>query len=78
MHIVKYRDSLPSAVQKRLNRSRCSLKCWVEWIQETYYMEMQITHRKGTFGASGRLKSTVKHRIMGAGLGKRMSKAKNS
>jgi len=36
-----------------------------------------MTHRKGTFGASGRLKSTVKHRIMGAGLGKRMSEAKN-
>jgi len=29
MHPVKYRDSLPWAVQKQLNWSTCSLGCWV-------------------------------------------------
>jgi len=27
--IVKYRDTLLSSVQKRLNRSRCRLGCWL-------------------------------------------------
>ena len=27
--IVKYRDTLWSSVQKRLNRSRCRLACWL-------------------------------------------------
>jgi len=30
--IVKYS---PWAMRKRLNRSRCSLECWVEWVQRT-------------------------------------------
>jgi len=34
-HIAKYRDSLPWAVQRRLNRSRCSLEFWVRWVQGT-------------------------------------------
>jgi len=25
-------DSLPWAVRKRRNRSRCSLECWVWWV----------------------------------------------
>jgi len=29
--IVKYRDSLKSFVQKRLNRSRCRLSCGLGW-----------------------------------------------
>jgi len=32
---VKYRDSLRSSVQKRLNRSRCHLGCGLEWAQES-------------------------------------------
>jgi len=27
-------DSLPSAMQKRLYWSRCSLGCWVTWVQK--------------------------------------------
>jgi len=42
--------------------------------ENTYYTEMQRPHRKGHFGASGRLKSIVKQRILG--LGKRVSCAK--
>jgi len=33
--IVKYRNSLPWAVWKWTNRSRCSLECWVGCIQGT-------------------------------------------
>jgi len=36
MYILKYRDSLRWAVQKWLNRLRCSLECWVEWVQGTW------------------------------------------
>ena len=32
--IVKYRDTLTLAVQKRLNRSRCHLGYWVGWTKE--------------------------------------------
>jgi len=31
--IVQYRDTLRSCVQKRLNRSRCSLHCGLGWAQ---------------------------------------------
>jgi len=32
--IVKYRDTLQSYVQKRLNRSRCRLGCGLRWAQD--------------------------------------------
>jgi len=35
MRVVKYNDSLPWAVRKRLNRSRCGLECWGGWVQGT-------------------------------------------
>jgi len=31
--IVKYRDTLRSSVQKRLNRSGCHLGCGLRWAQ---------------------------------------------
>jgi len=31
--IVTYRGSLPWAVQKRLNRSRCCFVCGLRWVQ---------------------------------------------
>jgi len=41
-----------------------------------YYMEMQMPPREGALlGVSGRVKSIVKHRILG--VGKRISCAKN-
>jgi len=36
-NIVKYGDSLPWAVQKRLNQSRCCLECGLGWTQGTVY-----------------------------------------
>ena len=40
--IVKYRDTLHSSVQKRLNRSRCHLGCGLEWAKGmTCYMGVQ-------------------------------------
>jgi len=35
--IVKYRNSLPCAVQKRLHQPRCSLGYWVRLVHETMY-----------------------------------------
>jgi len=35
--IVKYRDFMPWAVQKRLNRLRCRFGCWVGWTERTTY-----------------------------------------
>jgi len=59
------RDSVSWAVHKRLNRSRCSLGCWVGWVQGTRTREdVDDCTGTGTFGVSGRLKSIVKHRIL--------------
>jgi len=35
MYILKYSDTLPWAVWKQLNWSRCSLQWWVRWVQKT-------------------------------------------
>jgi len=35
--IVKYRETLRSSVQKRLNRSRCRLGCRLGWAQGILY-----------------------------------------
>jgi len=48
--IVKYRDSLPWAVQKRLNWLRYRLASWVGWAQRTMsYMGSRSSQEKGQF-----------------------------
>jgi len=36
---VKYRDTLRSSVQKRLNRSRCRLGCGRGWVQVMIHLD---------------------------------------
>ena len=58
--IVKYRDLLSWVVQKRLNRSRCRLGCWVWWAQATIYYRWgpdSPTERDTFRGVSGPLQS---------------------
>jgi len=67
-HIVKYKDSLPWAVQKWLNQSRCILGCWVGWVQGTCITwACRCLHGKGHFWGVCPLKSIVKYRILGVG-----------
>jgi len=47
--IVKYRDFLPWAVQKRLNRSRCRLGCWDGWTKEPRIQWGYRSHAQGQF-----------------------------
>jgi len=50
--IVKYRDTLRSSVQKRLNRSRCCLGCGLKWAQGIVLEGVQIG--RGNFERKGR------------------------
>jgi len=49
--IVKYRDTLQSSVQKRLNRSRCCLGSWLTWAQGGNHILHGVltSHGKGQF-----------------------------
>ena len=67
MHIVKYRVSLLSAVQKRLNRSRQFRMLSLVGPGNMYYMGCRCSLSKDISGVSGRLESIVKHRILGTG-----------
>jgi len=53
--IVKYRDTVRSAVQKRLNQLICHLGCGFGWAQGImYYMALQIPSRElAIFGGKG-------------------------
>jgi len=52
--IVKYRETMRSSVQKRLNRSRCRLGCWLGWAKESRNRWVQIPVWEGAIlGAKG-------------------------
>ena len=48
--IVKYRNTLLSSVQKRLNQSRCHLGCGLGWAQGIVLDGDQIPMGMGNFG----------------------------
>jgi len=51
--IVKYRDTLRSCLQKRLNRSTCCLGCGLGCAQEIVLDGVQIPHGQGIILGKG-------------------------
>jgi len=59
--IVKYRNTLRSSVQKRLNRSRCDLGCGLGLAHGIMgYMGVQMPHGKGVI-VRGKGRPVVKY-----------------
>jgi len=66
MHVVKYRESVPWAVWKWGNRSRCSLECWVMWVQRTCITwGCRCPNGKGHFGVSWAIEKHCKAWYLG-------------